>query len=40
MSNNSWKQYGGIAKMEEYNVINANKACIILYENTIFIISP
>ena len=24
MSNNSWKQYGGIAKMEEYNVINAN----------------
>ena len=24
MSNNSWKQFGGIAKMEEFNVINAN----------------
>ena len=24
MSNNSWKQYGGISRMEEFNVINAN----------------
>ena len=24
MSNNSWKQFGGISKMEEFNVINAN----------------
>ena len=24
MSNNSWKQFGGISKMEAFNVINAN----------------
>ena len=24
MSNNSWKQYGGISKMDEFNVINAS----------------
>src|SRR6056300_141767 len=24
MSNNSWKQYGGISKMDDYNVINAS----------------
>ena len=24
MSNNSWKQYGGVSKMDEFNVINAS----------------
>lgn len=24
MSNNSWKQYGGISKMDDFNVINAS----------------